>query len=236
MKRLFIILILGLSILCVGCKKSLSPLIYEDDSAKLRIINMAQHPQTFFININKELLVDTLQCNRSSGYIKIKSDSVQVEIFDRFNNSSLLYDTLVVLASDEFFTLIVYKSDDEISSLLVNDSAPVNTEITSIRIFNNSEVGEPFTFFMKSSTDTISFISPQLYKLSSYKQLVDTLYTPVLKIISVGISADYQNINLNRSNNYTFIITDTYSITHEYYPYVCFVFLDIFDNREIQRL
>jgi len=231
MNRRNFILILFLLLSINGCTKNKSPLIYENASLKLRIINVTKYPGSIDVYGNHLKLIDSLLCNRSSGYLNINFDSLKITVFDSNDRINSIYDTLIFLSKEKFYTLILFKKDENVYSYLVEDPKISSGESAWIRIFNNSKAGEPFIFSLRSVTDTISFTAPPLFKMSSYKILRDTSYIPSLEVISNGISGDYQKIALEKGKHYTIIITDTFIPIDSRYPYLIYLFVDIFDNK-----
>jgi hypothetical protein len=220
----------------INCTEDKNPVNSNKFSTALRFINIIESSSNISVLINSNKEVDNLFCNKSSGYIDFKTNTLQITVVNYFNQTEVLFDSLVVLQNNRPYTLFLIKRNNKVSSILSEDKRNVTTDSSFIRLLNNSQKGEPFNILMKSIIDTLSFQNPYLFELSKYEFLIDTNYTPALTIISNGIPSDYNSIDVNKGETYTLIITDTYSITHSFYPYVAFLFHDFNQGIEVKRL
>lgn len=228
MERLILLLIVFLTFF--ACEKEKNPLKPVDDSSNLRIINIIHDQYKILVTGNENVMCDSLRGHRSSGYVDIYSDTLLIKVFEIANNSNAVYDTLLFLNKDTYYTLFIFQRDQIISSLLVEDSMLLSQDCSKMRIFNNSSTGEPFRFIMKSNFDTVSIDSPNLYSMSSYNFLSDTLYTPSIILISSDISGDFEKVSLPKNYSYTIVISDKVSYYDARYPYLSFLFIDINDE------
>ncbi len=232
MKKNILIVFLSLLFIFFRCSTNTEPVINEDDTSNLRIINLAIYPPgQMAVYLNDQVFIDSLYINHNSEYLSTKDDSVKLEVYDSNVMTSSIYDTLLFLSKDKYYTLILYKNNERVCSYFIEDVKYSSEENTAVRIFNNSQDGKPFIFSLCSIKDTVSFIDPSLFMMSSYKILEDTSYIPVLKLISNGISGYYDRITLEKNNHYTIIITDTGYHFDYYYPYFFLLFADKIEDK-----
>lgn len=236
MKKTFLILGLVISFSLAGCKEDTTAYLPETQTSHLRVISIFQRGSNIEVLANNNEFIDSLQCNYSSGYIDIFDDSLNIEILDNNNNDAALYDTLCYLEKEKYYTLFILSINQTITSELVKDIELSSQDCSFIRIFNNSEAGDPYIFSILSERDTITFPVLNLHQISGYKIALDTLYTARLTIIS----GDYEGVSglleVERNKQYSLVITDTFHMTDSGWPYVVLVFKDITDDKEFRRL
>ena len=104
MNRILVLLIL--SLIFLSCNKEKNPLLPEYDSSKLRIINIIDYQYSIKVTGNDIELCDSLRCHHSSGYIDIYNDTLVVKVFEVSNRSNIVYDTLLSLDKENYYTLI----------------------------------------------------------------------------------------------------------------------------------
>jgi len=219
-----------LSMIIIECSNSTSPVIEEDNSANLRLVNLVEYYNSFNIYGNDTKLIDSLSCNDNSGYLPIKSDSLRLTVFNISDSSTAVYDTLFVLSELKYYTLFLIKNNRKVTSCFVEDIGHASNGSAFVRFFNNSQAGQPFEFSLKSDSDTVYFTNPPLFKISSYKKLKDKIYIPSLMLLSNNVSADYEIIRFGENKNYTIVITDTEHIFSIYYPYKLYLLSNDFNN------
>ena len=236
MLRIFLFIFLVLSCLQMLCKEESTIYIPESPTSHLRVINFFKRWSNIAVLGNETEIIDSLECNYSSGYIDIADDSLHIELFDNYVHQLINYDTVCYLNKENYYTLFLISKNQTISSLLVQDIQLSSLDCSFIRLFNNSAAGEPFIFSLNSQIDTVSYFSLPLHGISNYQIILDTLYTPSLRIIPIGLGGAYGFIPVEKNTQYLIVITDTFPITDSWYPYVVLIFTDIIDDREYYRL
>ena len=228
----------GLAILLflLSCKDETTAYLPESPKSHLRVINVFQRGSNIEVLVNGTKIVDSLVCNFSSGYVEIVDDSLNIEILDNNNDDALLYDTLCYLEKEKYYTLYILSINQTITSEIVKDLELSSQDCAFIRIFNNSEAGDPYIFSIISAQDTIVYPSLSLHQMSGYKIALDTLYTVGLTILSGDNLGAVGLLPVERNRQYTLVITDTFHITDAWWPYIVLIFNDIIDDQEFRRL